>query len=279
MTDNGNPYLPHPARILRIREENSQIKSFELAFTDPERHRAFSYRPGQFVMVSVPHGGEAPISISSSPTRPGRLTLSVRKAGRLTAALHRMAEGELLGLRGPYGRPFPVDELKGRDLIFVAGGIGLAPLASVVNLCLDRREEYGQLTVLYGSRSPADIAFRAELEGWRRAGVKCLLTVDQGGEGWTGQVGLVTTLFAQISPDPGRSSALICGPPVMFRFVAAELTRLGLSDQDIVTTLERHMKCGLGVCRHCHLGPKLVCAHGPVFTLAELRGLREAELA
>ncbi len=274
MKNANNIYLPCPARILKVTEENAQIKSFTLTFTDPGLNDSFTYRPGQFMMVSVPHCGEAPISISSTPTRPGTIELSVRKAGTLTTALHGLKKGALLDLRGPYGRPFPMEALQGRDLVFVAGGIGLAPLRSVINFCLDRRGDYGSITVLYGSRSPLDIAFSADLKRWQKEpGVKCLLSVDTADAGWQGQVGLVTTLFAKISPDTSRSSALVCGPPVMIRFVLADLSRLGFADQDIITTLERHMKCGVGICRHCHLDRTLVCVDGPVFTLAQLHAL------
>ena len=274
-----NIYLPHPARILKVTEENAQIKSFTLAFTDPGLNDSFTYRPGQFMMVSAPHCGEAPISISSTPTRPGSLELSVRKAGTLTNALHDLKKGDLIGLRGPYGKPFPMETLKGRDLVFVAGGIGLAPLRSVINFCLDHKGEYGAISILYGSRSPQDIAFSADLKRWQQEpGVECLLTVDTGEPGWQGQVGVVTTLLAKIHPDTTRSSGLICGPSVMIRFVLAELTRMGFADQEIITTLERHMKCGVGICRHCHMDRTLVCVDGPVFTLAQLHALGITEL-
>ena len=269
-----NIYLPHPARILKVTKENAQITTLSVAFTDLNLNDAFRYQPGQFMMVSAPHCGEAPISISSTPTRPGAIELSVRKAGTLTGALHDLKKGALIGLRGPYGRPFPMETLRDRDLLFVAGGIGLAPLRSVINFCLDNKGGYGTITILYGSRSPQDIAFRADLKRWQQEpGVECLLSVDTGGADWQGQVGVVTTLFTKIKPDTGTTSALICGPPIMIRFVLAELSKMGFADQDIITTLERHMKCGVGVCRHCHMDRTLVCTDGPVFTLAQLRAL------
>jgi NAD(P)H-flavin reductase len=275
-----NIYLPHQARIIRVVAENAQIKTFELAFTDSARNQAFSYRPGQFMMVSIPHHGEAPISIASTPTRPGSLELSVRQAGHLTTAMHAMAVGDLVGLRGPYGRPFPVEACLGRDLVFVAGGIGLAPLRSLINFALDNRRDFGAITLLYGSRSPQDIAFSEDIRVWRdEAGVECLLTVDLADPGWQGAVGLVTTLLDQIHPDSARATGICCGPSVMIRAVLAELVRLGFSDDQCLTTLERHMKCGVGVCRHCHLDSTLVCVDGPVFTLAQLRRMGAAELA
>jgi NAD(P)H-flavin reductase len=277
--NDDNIYLPHPARILRLVEENSQIKTFELAFTNPFHNNAFTFRPGQFMMVSAPHCGEGPISIASSPTRPGSIELSVRQAGKLTTALHSMKEGDLVGMRGPYGRPFPVASLADRDLVFVAGGIGLAPLRSLINYCLDQEGEFGSITLLYGSRSPLDIAFARDIKVWQeQAQVTCLLTVDTATPGWQGETGLVTTLLDKISPNPERTSALICGPSVMIRATMPALVKIGFSDDSIITTLERHMKCGIGVCRHCHMDSTLVCTDGPVFTLAQLRTLGAAEL-
>lgn len=279
MKNDENIYQPFPAIILRVITENTQIKTFELAFVDPARNESFSYSPGQFMMVSVPHCGEAPISISSSPTRPGSISLSVRKTGKLTNAMHLLKKGETVALRGPYGKPFPVDSLKNRDLLFVAGGIGLAPLRSVISYCLDKPDDYRKITLLYGSRSPDDIAFKKDLDNWQKnKGVECLLTVDAAGPGWQGPVGVVTTLFNKISADPARTSALICGPSLMIRFVLAELIRMGFKDEDILTTLERHMKCGIGICRHCQMDSTLVCLDGPVFSLAQLRHIKETEL-
>lgn len=276
-----DPYLPKPARILKVIEENSQIKTFVLAFTDPEVQGAFRYEPGQFLMVSIPHCGEAPISISSAQrATPGEIHLSVRRAGKLTSAMHSLAEGAIVALRGPYGRFFPMDDLAGRNLLFVGGGIGLAPLRSVIESCLVERERYNTITLLYGSRTPSDIAFREDLARWEKeAGVTCLLTVDTPEPGWSGAVGVVPRLLDQIPLDPATSKALVCGPPLMIKFTLAALSAKGFADQDIVTTLERHMKCGVGLCRHCHLDSKLVCVDGPVFTKAELNTLHVMELA
>jgi len=273
-------YLPRQAKIDRIVRENSQIKTFILSFSDAEYNAAFRYRPGQFMMVSLPHCGEAPISFASSPTRPGHIELSVRKAGKLTSALHGMQAGAHLGLRGPYGRPFPVNELAGRDLLFVAGGIGLAPLRSVINACLDERDNYGKITVLYGSRTPSDIAFSTDLAIWQKSrGFDCRLTVDAAEPGWNGAVGVVTTLLAETAISQEKTTALVCGPPMMIRAVLGLISEKGLPDAQILTTMERHMKCGVGICRHCHMDNKLVCIDGPVFSLAELKRLDIMELA
>lgn len=277
--NNENPYQPYPARVVGVVEENSLIKTFTVAFTDTARNESFAYRPGQFMMVSIPHHGEAPISISSTPSRPGSLELSVRKAGALTTAMHALQEGNILGLRGPYGKPFPLESFTGRDLVFVAGGIGLAPLRSVITFCLDNRQEFGTMTLLYGSRSPQDVAFQSDIKKWQeKEGMECLLTVDTTGPGWLGNIGVVTTLLGRITPDFSRTSAIVCGPSMMIRFVLAELSRMGFKDEDVITTLERHMKCGVGVCRHCHMDKTLVCVDGPVFSLAQLRTLQDTEL-
>lgn len=273
-------YLPRQARVDEVIVENSQIRTFVLSYTDREYNKNFRYRPGQFLMVSLPHCGEAPISFSSSPAQSGTFQLSVRRAGKLTTAMHALSVGDRIGLRGPYGRPFPMESLAEQDLLFVAGGIGLAPLRSVIVSCLEQREKYGRITVLYGSRAPADIAFFAELDSWQRsADCDCRLTVDaaEKGDDWAGPVGVVTHLLDQVSFSPGNSMALVCGPPLMIRAVCGGLSARGLADARILTTMERHMKCGVGLCRHCHMDAKLVCVDGPVFSLAELRGLESRE--
>jgi len=271
-------YLPQSAIINKVIEENSQIKTFEVVFANRNAHKNFSYLPGQFMMVSVPHSGEAPISFSSSPTRPDSVCLSVRRAGKLTSAMHELKEGDHLGLRGPYGNWFDMDSLKGRDLLFVAGGIGLAPLRSVINYCLDNRDDYGRITILYGSRLPSDIAFRDDIEQWQQnASINCLLTVDATEPGWGGAVGLVTQLLDQVDIDPTKSSAIVCGPPMMINATLKELSKRNFADENLITTMERHMKCGVGICRHCHMDSKLVCTDGPVFTQAQLREMNLAE--
>ncbi len=276
----SNTYLPRPAVVRKIITENSQIKTFVLNFSDQAYNDSFSYQPGQFMMVSLPHCGEAPISFSSTPTRPGAIHLSVRKAGKLTGAMHALVEGAVIGLRGPYGRPFPMQNLKGKNLLFVAGGIGLAPLRSVINACLDQRNDYGTIAVLYGSRTMTDIAFKKDIDTWmQQPGVTCLLTVDEDEQGcWDGPVGVVTTLLDEIDIDPLSTIALVCGPPMMIRFVLSRLNNMGFADEDIITTMERHMKCGIGICRHCHMDDKLICVDGPVFNRAELKELNIMEL-
>ncbi|ADH86692.1 oxidoreductase FAD/NAD(P)-binding domain protein [Desulfurivibrio alkaliphilus AHT 2] len=278
-----DPYRPGRAVISEIIEENQRIKTFVLEPLEAwpaasDQATTSAYQPGQFVMVSVPHCGEAPISLASSPQEP-KLRLSVLKVGLLTSALHRLPVGAEVGLRGPYGRPFPMAALKGRRLVFVAGGIGLAPLRSVLESCLARPDDFGPLTLLYGSRTPDDIAFSADLARWQAGRqVDCRLTVDQGGPGWNGAVGLVSDLLADLQLEPEQSSVLICGPPPMIRAVCRQAAQAGVAPEQIITTLERQMKCGLGLCRHCHLDHHLVCVDGPVYTLAQLRQLEIMEL-
>ncbi len=272
-------FIPDRAVIREILNENKQIKTFRLELLD--KTHPFSFRPGQFLMLSVPHCGEAAISISSSPTALPLIDLSIRKAGKLTTAVHALQVGDEVGIRGPFGTFFPVANFHGRDLLFVAGGIGLAPLKGVIDVCLFQQEleenPVQQITLLYGSRTVADIAFSQAIEAWRQQGVDCQLTVDIDELDWQDHVGLVTDLLKPelLTKD---TTALICGPPIMIRFVIAQLSEMGLSDTAILTTLERHMKCGMGLCGHCHLDGKLVCVDGPVFTYAALKNLHVMEL-
>lgn len=185
----------------------------------------------------------------------------------------------MVGLRGPYGRPFPMESLEGRDLLFIAGGIGLAPLRSVIHFCLDKGDSYGRITILYGSRVPSDIAFAADITAWQQnPDLACLLTVDATEPGWKGSVGLVTSLLNDIEITPAATTALVCGPPMMIGATLKNLAGRGFKDEDIFTTMERHMKCGIGICRHCHMDTTLVCVDGPVFTSAQLKKLDVQEL-
>ncbi|HEB50599.1 MAG TPA: hypothetical protein ENI89_08320 [Desulfobulbus sp.] len=269
-----NIYLPVQAQVQEVCRENDLVKTFVFEFGDPLVNQEFTYEPGQFMMVSMPHCGEAPISFSSSPSRGGSFALTVRRAGRLTTAMHRLRPGDTIGVRGPYGRPFPMAELAGRNLLFVAGGIGLAPLRSVISFCLDNRADHGDITLLYGCRTPADICFADDLEHWRQAGVTCLCTVDEGDGSWPGRVGLVTELLPEVEVDAASWRALVCGPGVMIHFVVSRLLEMGFPRAHIYTTLERHMKCGVGICGHCFLEEKLICREGPVFSLNELDDTR-----
>ncbi|MCL7488652.1 MAG: FAD/NAD(P)-binding protein [Desulfobulbaceae bacterium] len=269
-----NAYLPLRAIIKDIVEENELVKTFAVVFEDEIYNTNFTYLPGQFLMLSMPHCGEAPISFSSSPSRPGSFSLTIRKAGKLTSAVHELQPGDMIGVRGPYGKPFPFEEMRRHDLLFVAGGIGMAPLRSVIEFCLDYRADYGDIKVLYGCKTPADFCFRQDLEKWAGEGlITTRFTVDAACEEWNGCVGLVTDLLDDVTISAGSVKALVCGPGVMIRFVAERLLRSGLPAGDIITTLERHMKCGIGVCGHCHYDSRMICTDGPVFTVSQLPDL------
>lgn len=273
-------FIPAQAIIREIIYENEQISTFRLELTN--KSLPFTFRPGQFLMLSVPHCGEAAISISSSPDRLPLIDLSIRKAGELTTAMHKMKTGDQVGIRGPYGKPFPIEDFANRDLLFVAGGIGLAPLKSVIDHCLFQsgleEDAVQSITLLYGSRSPSDIAFKQVLESWQEQGVDCRTTVDEKDSTWKGNVGLVTDLLTHYKTT-NNTKSLVCGPPIMIRFVIAQLSAMGCDDKSIFTTLERHMKCGMGLCGHCHLDGKLVCLDGPVFSLSQLQKLDVMEFS
>lgn len=272
----GNPYLPRPAVVRAVVEENSLVRTLELVLADEIDNGSFTYQPGQFLMLSLPHCGEAPFTFSSSPARPGSFTLTIRRVGKLTEAAHLLRPGDTVGVRGPYGRPFPMAELAGKDLLFIAGGIGMAPLRSVLATCIADRPRYGGITLCYGCRQPGEFCFNEELCTWQEQGVLRLLrTVDQGDGGWQERVGLVTGLLDEVTLRPGSCKALVCGPGIMIRFVIARLLERGMEAGDIITTLERQMKCGIGLCGHCHFEEHLVCADGPVFLGSELPGLEK----
>ena len=239
--------------------------------------RPLNHQPGQFVQVSLFGVGEAPISVCSSPTQKQGFDLCVRRVGSVTGAMHRLAEGATVGIRGPFGTGFPVAQLAGRDLILIAGGIGLAPLRSLINYVLDKRPEFGDVHVVYGTRSPDDILFQRDIISWSTSDiVKFHLTVDIAPGGWRGNVGVVTTLFSRLPVDSHRTSAVVVGPPVMYKFVVRELLEMGVAPDQMFLSLERRMKCGLGKCGHCQINQVYVCQEGPCFCYADLADLPEA---
>jgi anaerobic sulfite reductase subunit B len=275
----NSSFIPSTAIIHEIRVENRTIATFRLELTD--KTIPFSFQPGQFCMLSVPHCGEAAISISSSPSMLPHFDLSIRNAGKLTGAIHTMQAGDLVGIRGPFGTPFPIKSFANSDLLFIAGGIGLAPLKSVIDYCLFQNtlEDDGvqSICLLYGSKTPSEVAFSAAIRDWQDQGLTCELTVDAGDHDWEGHIGLVTDLLQQ-DLITEKTKVLLCGPPMMIRFVISLLCEMGISSDSIYTTLERHMKCGIGICGHCHLDGKLVCKDGPVFSLHQLQSMNVMEL-
>lgn len=269
-----NVYLPKRAIVKDIVQQNELVRTLHIAFEDEIYNKDFIYQSGQFMMLSMPHCGEAPISFSSSPSRPGSFSLSVRRVGKLTNSVFELRPGDMVGVRGPYGRPFPMNDLAGRNLIFTAGGIGMAPLRSVIEFCTDNRGNYGDITVLYGCKSPGDFCFREELQNWDKAGlIKTHFTVDEACDEWNGCVGLVTSLLDRVEIQDNSTKALVCGPGVMIRFVFERLIAMGLPKSEIITTLERHMKCGVGICGNCHYEEKMICTDGPVFAGSEISNL------
>jgi len=267
-------FMPTLAEIVEIEELTETEKLFEIKF---KNGRELGHLPGQFVEVSVFGIGEAPISVSSSPTRKGSFELVVRRVGNVTGALHKLNEGSIIGIRGPFGNGFPIEDLEGEDILFVAGGIGLVPLRSLINYVLDKRDSYGRVSILFGARTPKEQLFLNELALWKeRKDVEYLETVDRGDEQWKGNVGVITTLFPKIDIDPRKTVAIIVGPPVMYRFAILEAKAKGIPDDQIIVSLERRMKCGVGKCGHCQIQNLYVCQDGPVFRYSEIKALKEA---
>ena len=275
-----NEYIPYPAIIESIRDESFDTKTFKVVFEDKGLAASFNYKPGQFVQLSLLGIGEAPISITSSPYNQGSLEFTIRAAGKLTRAIHELKPGDKIHVRGPYGNSFPFEEVKGKNLYFVAGGIGLPPLRSVINAVFNKREEFGKIKVLYGAKTPDELCFKEELNRWQDIpDTEVLLTVDKPDENWKGNVGVVTTLWDKTDITSSNGVAYVCGPPIMIRFVIERLTRTGFRDENIYISLERYMKCGIGKCGHCNIGATFVCIDGPVFSYNQLKKMPEKEIA
>ena len=273
-----NIYEPKMAVMDDIRDEIQDVKTFFWHFENPKDQKAFrSFMPGQFAQMNVLGAGEIAISLPPSPTE-DKLFFTTRKVGSVTAAMHEMKPGDRFAVRGPYGNGFPLKDYFGRNLIIVAGGIGLIPLRSVIIYALHNRDKYRKIQVFYGSRTPRDLMYVDLLRQWERdPGFECSLTVDRGDEGWQGHTGVVGSLFKRpgVEMTIENTVVFICGPPVMFRFVLKDLKEMGFEDRNMVSTLERYMKCGVGKCGHCCIGVAYVCADGPVFTLEQIRKLGE----
>jgi sulfhydrogenase subunit gamma (sulfur reductase) len=272
-----NPYQPHLARIVRVYRMAEDNYLFTLRFLDDGLAQDFRHRPGQFIMLSIPGTGEAPISISSSPSRPGTLELCVRRVGRVTSSLYRLKTNQVVGIRGPYGNGFPIREITGNDLLLAAGGLGMAPLRSLLWYALDNRDRFTNITLMYGAKTPSDMLFREELVSLvDRPDLTCLLTVDADPTGaWNNYIGLLPKLFDYTEICPPRTYAAVCGPPVVYKFILERLLALGFSKDRILMSLERRMKCGVGKCGHCSVGYKYTCLHGPIFTYWDAINLPE----
>jgi NAD(P)H-flavin reductase len=258
---------------VRLLTEIEKLFTIELPDGQPLGHG-----PGQFVMLSIPGVGEAPISITSSPSRSnGSFELCVRKVGDVTNALHHLQPGDRVGIRGPFGHGFPIDRMRGKDMLFAPGGLGLAPLRSLINQVLDEREDFGRVIILYGAKRPAELLFRDELDEWAaRDDVEFHVTVDHGDETWDGNVGVITTLFSKVVIDSRSTIAVTCGPPVMYRFVLMDLLGKGVLENQFYLSLERRMKCGVGKCGHCQISDVYCCQEGPVFAYDQIKNVLEA---
>ena len=270
-------YRPVPCTVQSVADLTPTEKLFRLVREDG---RPFGHRPGQFVQVSMLGAGEAPISVSSSPTRGPYLDLGVRRAGEVTGLMHEvLAPGAEVGIRGPFGTSFDTDAMRGGDVLLIAGGCGLAPMRALIQYCEDRRDEFGNVTVLYGARTPEDRLYKDDLAEWSRSPhLDCRCTVDEvpPDQQWDGNVGVITTLMPPLEVDPQRTTAVIVGPPVMYRFVISELESKRLRHDQVIVSLERHMKCGVGKCGHCTIEHLYCCLDGPVFRLDEIIHLKGA---
>ncbi len=266
------PMMPQPFVVRKVRRET--YDTFTLVLTAAATGSQFAFGPGQFNMVYVYGVGEVPISISGDPADTSSLVHTTRAVGTVTKAMKKLCVGDTVGIRGPFGTTWPLEQAKGKDVVIVAGGIGLPPLRPSIYHILRHREEYGKVFLLYGARTPADIMFPKQLESWPDGdAVKVHVTVDRSMPGWKGNVGVVTTLIPKIEFDPRNVIAMVVGPEVMMRFTAMDLVKRGIAPENLYVSMERNMKCGIGLCGHCQYGPHFICKDGPVFPYAEIKDL------
>lgn len=273
-----NPYIPKIITTTGIVTENdvNDLKTFKFEFKDPNDYKNFNYIPGQFAELSYFGLGECPIGIASSPTEEGHLLFTVKKVGQVTSALHDSKLGQVLGIRGPLGNGWPVEEMKGKNVIIIGGGFAFSTLRSLTKYILhpDHRKDYGDLIVIYGARGPSELCYKEDLKEWENMSeLDLVLTVDKGDDTWTKKVGYVPTITKEVAPSSNNSLAAVCGPPIMIKFTIPVLQELGFTDDQILLSLEMRMKCGIGKCGRCNVGEKFVCVDGPVFTQAQLKQL------
>jgi len=261
-------------KIIRIKKLTEMEKLFEIILPEEEN---LNHLPGQFVVLSLLGVGEAPFSISSSPTKLGSFELVIRNVGKLTQVLHDLKEGDEVGIRGPFGNGFPIHILEGSDLLFIAGGIGIVPLRSVINYAIDNRREFGKVTILLGCSSPENMLFSDDFNSWsKQTDLNFECTVDRGDPDWKGNIGLITSLIPGIDLVPERTFALIVGPSVMYKYVIRELLEKEIPERQILVSLERHMKCGLGKCGHCQIDHFYCCKDGPIFSYDQIKDIKES---
>lgn len=280
MTEPGcngrNVYLPHLARIESTFDLTYDVRLFRVRFLDPVVEDAFVYKPGQFAVVSAFGVGESPFDICSLWQDSLPLEFAIRRVGTVTSGLHGLEPGQVVGVRGPFGNWFPMEECRGKDILVIGGGIGMAPMRSVVNWVVEHRSDYGALRVLNGARSPQDLVFTNEFDLWRSSpNSELVLTVDRGDENWKDRVALIPSVVTELKYSPENTVAFVCGPPIMIKFTVKALQGLGFQGEQIITTLESKMKCGIGKCGRCNIGQSYVCMDGPVYTFAQATQLLE----
>ncbi|MDP2044045.1 MAG: FAD/NAD(P)-binding protein [Candidatus Omnitrophota bacterium] len=267
-----SPYRPMHGRIISAEMLTEKEKLFRIELEDKIN---LAHEPGQFVMVSIFGFGEAPISVCSSPSDKGYFEITVRNAGGLTAKLHKLGKGDMLGIRGPFGKGFPIDNMFGYDVMIVGGGLGIVPLRSLIRYIMFHRSDFGNVQILLGCKSPKELLFEVETKEWmRRAEIKFNCTVDRGDPDWKGNVGLITTLIPNVDINPMRTYGVVVGPPIMYKFVIVKLLEKKIPEHQIIVSLERRMKCGLGKCGHCQIEGVYVCQSGPVFNYAQLKNFK-----
>jgi len=267
------PEKPDLAEIIGVKQETADTKTFTVRYASKGKQKKFFFVPGKFMMVSVFGFGEIPISISSSPYKTNSMQFTVVNVGNVTSALHRLHKGCKIGLRGPFGNGFPLAKLRKKNILFVSGGCGIAPLRSAIYAVLEKRQEFGKISVFSGCKTPKHLLFGQELKHWNTAGLKVLSTVDDPGNGWKGNVGVVTSLFKHLDLPVENTVVLLCGPAVMIHFALIELQKKGFKEKQMFASMERMMQCGVGYCSHCNIGNKYTCVDGPVFNAIDLKNL------
>lgn len=268
-----NPYRPELATVKEVIQETQNIRTLRVVLDDEERMRQFTFRPGQVGQLSVFGVGESTFVINSPPSCREYLQFSVMRTGEVTQRIHQLSPGDQIGVRAPLGNGFSFEDLKGKDVLFVGGGIGMAPLRTLLLHMIDHRSDYNDIMIIYGARSPQDLCYRYEFDMWKGGNVNLVLTVDSEFPGWNGRVGFVPTVLTEEAPAAHNRVAIVCGPPIMIKFVLFNLKELGFQDDQILTTLEKRMKCGIGICGRCNIGTSYVCLDGPVFSVEQLKGM------
>ena len=276
-----NPYTPENAIIRDIKRQTYNTKTYTLSFKNEQKRRGFSFKPGQFIMVSLLGIGEAAFTLCSDPAERENFEITVRAVGNVTKTIDRLNVGDVVGVRGPYGTCWPLKEAKNKNILIIAGGLGINPIRPVITYVAANRDDYGDVEILYGAKTPDDLLFTYEFDDWRRMkNTRLLLTVDviPKESTWKHNVGVVTTLFEKMHASQDNTVALTCGPEIMMRFVVKGLIYKGFTSGQIFVSLERRIKCGIGICGHCQLGTKFVCKEGPVFRFADVEGLPDSML-